>query len=75
LNKLIDCLIFKILIIISVLQEFPGMVFTAVAQLLARRWKTLPTVEKERYEQLSKQLKLAKKFPNNQRLNIRFVVN
>jgi hypothetical protein len=43
------------------LQAEPGIIFTTVAQTLARRWKELPSVEKERYGELAKQYKQAKK--------------
>ncbi|KAF4527846.1 hypothetical protein B566_EDAN016491 [Ephemera danica] len=45
----------------QILKSEPGIVFTAVAQRLARQWKELPLVDKERYGELAKQFKLARK--------------
>jgi hypothetical protein len=41
---------------ISVLQEFPGIAFTKVSELLVERWRALPAEERINYENLAKEM-------------------
>jgi hypothetical protein len=41
---------------ISVLEEFPGIVFTKVSELLVERWRALPVEEHIKYENLAKEM-------------------
>jgi hypothetical protein len=41
---------------ISVLQEFPGIAFTKVSELLVERWRALSADERIRYENLAKEV-------------------
>jgi hypothetical protein len=41
---------------IPVLEEFPGIAFTKVSELLVERWRALPLEEHIKYEKLAKEI-------------------